>query len=689
MKNRWLAPALVGVLIFGAALRIVRLHSAPPGLFFDEAANLFDIADVLNGARPLYFPANNGREPFFFYWASLFASFLGNTPYSLRLSGATIGTLTLPATFLCAREAARCWDRDRTWGDAVAVVSTFVLGITYFHLHYSRFGLRTISLPFFLALGYGFLFRAIRRRSVGAATAAGVFGGLSTYTYIASRLAPLVLIVPFVFGVARGRLRPLIPLVVWVGLLWALVSVPLGVYYLRHPQSVQGHTDDVSILNPVNNGGDPVGAVLRGAIATLGAFDVRGSLGSDQNLSGRPILDPLMSVFFAIGLVGVIASFARKGQPKTTLDGMGTEGLDLDRSRFGTTRASDESLRPFVAAFLIAWIVDQSAPSVFSVSPPGFVRLTGVLPAVAIIVGIGICTSYRWLRLRKVPRASVLAGIGAALAISTGWTVRDYFFVWAPSRDAYNWMMAPKVDAANYLKPLAASDRVFLAPLWAGDNTVKFMTRGAPIQSFDLGQTLVVPTDRSRDVDYLFPASDPEEATQVASELPSHPPITTVNDPSGRYPTLLRLDLHSANLPEVPRAAATFEDGIGLVGATISPSKIVPGASIDVTFEWFSQHPSSDDYTIFVHVRDSADSTVAQADGRPGNGSFPTTSWRPGDIIWDHHHLTVGPTVRTGSYHVVVGLYRLATLKRLQATTSFGRAANDEVVVGNFEVRSP
>ena len=140
MKNRCLAPAFVAVVLFGAALRIVRLHTAPPGLFFDEAANLFDIADVLNGARPLYFPANNGREPFFFYWASLFASFLGNTPYSLRLSGAIIGSLTLPATFLCAREAARCWDRDRRWSDGVAVVAMFVLGITYFHLHYSRFG---------------------------------------------------------------------------------------------------------------------------------------------------------------------------------------------------------------------------------------------------------------------------------------------------------------------------------------------------------------------------------------------------------------------------------------------------------------------------------------------------------------------------------------------------------------------
>jgi hypothetical protein len=677
VRSRWTVVAFVGVILFGAALRLVRLRTYPPGLFFDEAANLFDIANVLNGARPIYFPANNGREPFFFYWASLFASYLGNTPYSLRLSGAMIGILTLPATFLCAREFARAWDRDRRWSDGVAIAATFVLAITYFHLHYSRYGLRTITLPLFLALCYGFLMRALRRRSWLAATAAGLSGGLSTYTYIASRVAPFLLLVPLGFGLLDRSRRYLLPLTLWVGLLWAVASVPLGVYYLRHPQSVEGHTDDVSMLNPVNNGGDPAGAILHGVILTLGAFDVRGSLASDQNLAGRPILDPMQSVFFAAGLVVLAGAVLRPRQVSR-----------VDSSNSADSDASG-SMRPLVALVLVTWILDQAAPSALSVSPPGYVRLTGTLPAVAIIVAIGLGSIYRALVARLKTERAIASALAATLLVSTVWTIRDYFFVWGPSEEAYNWMMAPKVDASRYLNQISATDRVFLAPLWATDYTVKFMTSGTAVQSFDLGQSLVLPTDRSRGVRYLFPASDAQEAAQVAAELPGHPVATTVRDPTDRYPILLELRVPPSDLLLPPPAMAAFADGIGLAGATISPSIVASGKPVEINLEWLSQRPASDDYTIFIHVRDATNKTIAQADGRPGAGSYPTNAWRPGDIVWDRHVMTLPPSAPPGKYTVVVGMYRLATLKRLEATDASGRATDDEVTIGQLDVSSP
>src|SRR5262245_2522125 len=49
------------VLLLAAALRLAGLADLPGGLHFDLAANLFDALDVLDGARPIYFPRNNGR----------------------------------------------------------------------------------------------------------------------------------------------------------------------------------------------------------------------------------------------------------------------------------------------------------------------------------------------------------------------------------------------------------------------------------------------------------------------------------------------------------------------------------------------------------------------------------------------------------------------------------------------------
>jgi hypothetical protein len=745
----WLPLGFVAIVLFGALLRIARLHAIPPGLFFDEAANLFDIVDVLNGHRPLYFPRNNGREPFFFYWASLFASIWGPTPYAIRLASALLGVLTIVTTFLCAREMFRAWSRDRRWADGMALASAFVLAITYTHLHYSRIGLRSISLPLFLALSYGLAFRGLRRNSWWALSASGIAGGLSLYTYISSRIAPLPLLtLPFALGFPRRSWRPFWQ-IAFVGVIWATVCVPFGVYTLRHPQDVLGHTDDVSILNAANNHGDPRGAVVHGVLATLAAFTFVGTEAADQNLPGRPILDPLLSLFFLLGLGTLIVEAMRTGasqdgtsearssetgsvdvadlnsrerltRPRRggageTISPKETDSTSVERPHRGPLpeeegRRSAAGLsdgrsktvlppgdpmgagmnrnwRPAVASFLVVWILSQSLPSILAVSPPGFIRLTGTLPAVAIVVGFGLGFSYRWLARRGMRASSTVAMLIAALAVSTGWTVRDYFWIWGPSATAYHWMMGDKVDSANYLDLWARQDRVFLAPLYAQDNTIRFLTRGSPIESFDLGASLVVPTDRTKAVRYVFPSSDRAEISRVAQELPVQPTIHAVRDPSGRFTLLTVLEIPPQELPPPPRARlATFDGGIGLVSASIAPNSLAPGQQLEIILEWLNLQPQPYDYTVFVHLRDAANHTVAQIDRQPTAGSFPTTSWRTGDLIWDRYTLAVPSSVRPGEYHLVVGLYRLATMQRLMAQPGSGQPPTNEVTVGMVKV---
>ncbi|MGH2458134.1 MAG: glycosyltransferase family 39 protein [Chloroflexota bacterium] len=660
------ALAFVAVVLFGALLRIARLHSIPPGLFFDEAADLFDIVDVLHGARPIYFPRNNGREPLFFYWASLFASLWGTNAYAIRLSSAVAGTFTVVAVFLCAREFLRLWTADRRWSDWVALASSFVFSILYLHLHFSRIGLRPVTLPLCLALGYGMLFRGIRRNSWLALAGAGFFGGLSLYTYIPGRLAPVpLLFLPFALGFPRRSWRPFWQMML-VGIIWLAVWVPLGVYAVHHPSDVLGHTDDVSILNPVNDHGDPTGAVIHGVVATLGGFSFAGTENADQNLPGRPILDPLLSFFFFVGLIG----------------------LALGARRLKTSDGPDRagSSRPAVIVFLVVWILTQSVPSALAVDPPGFPRMFGTLPAVAILAGTGVGFAWRWLAAHRVTAVRTSAIVAVALAISAAWTIHDYFWVWGPSADAYHWMMGDKVDSATYLNRWAARERVFLAPLYAQDNTIKFLTRSSSIQSFDLAD-LVIPTDRSRGVRYVFPISEAPDAVKLARELPAPATTGEVKDPTGRYTLLATVELPATELPAPPaRRLATFDGGIDLAGATVEPASIAPGQSLLLSLEWLDARPQPYDYTVFVHLRDASNRTVAQVDQQPTKGSFPTTAWRPGDLIWDRYTLVLPADLPPGDYHLVAGLYRLATLQRLMANVGDGQPPTNEVTIGRITV---
>lgn len=275
----------------------------------------------------------------------------------------------------------------------------------------------------------------------------------------------------------------------------------------------------------------------------------------------------------------------------------------------------------------------------------------------------------------------------AALAVSAGWTIRDYFWLWGPSATAYHWMMGDKVDSATYLNRWAREGRVFLAPLYAQDNTIKFLTRNSTIRSFDLGLSLVVPTNRDQDVRYVFPATEKDAIAKVAGELPVPATTATVKDPTGRFTLLTVIQVAPTALPPVPaKRVATFDGGISLVSASISSRTATPGQKVAITLEWLASRPQPYNYTVFIHLRDAANQTVAQVDRQPTNGSYPTTAWQNGDLIWDHYSLAIPASAKPGHYRLVTGLYRLQTLKRLQVIPAAGQPPTNEVTIGTLEI---
>ena len=91
----WLAVlALMGLAV---ALRLPHLLDHPFWLNFDEGHYAWDATRILDGWRPAYLPANNGREPLFVYMlAGVFALF-GPTLLAARLTGLLANVLALPA----------------------------------------------------------------------------------------------------------------------------------------------------------------------------------------------------------------------------------------------------------------------------------------------------------------------------------------------------------------------------------------------------------------------------------------------------------------------------------------------------------------------------------------------------------------------------------------------------------------
>ena len=80
-----------------------------------------------------------------------------------------------------------------------------------------------------------------------------------------------------------------------------------------------------------------------------------------------------------------------------------------------------------------------------------------------------------------------------------------------------------------------------------------------------------------------------------------------------------------------------------------------------VTMTWAAATPTPVNYQVFAHLRqEETGAIVAQADGPPVGGWYPTSWWEPGELVQDVREFSLPTDLAPGTYQLVVGLYDLA-----------------------------
>jgi hypothetical protein len=123
-----------------------------------------------------------------------------------------------------------------------------------------------------------------------------------------------------------------------------------------------------------------------------------------------------------------------------------------------------------------------------------------------------------------------------------------------------------------------------------------------------------------------------------------------------------------------------FADGIELVGFRAG-GNAGPGTLLQVTLEWRAapEPTTRPDLTVFVHLLDSDGRLAAQEDDPPAAGYLPTSSWRPGQVVYDLHAIPI-PSTATGPFPTLeIGLYRPTTGERLAVVGPAGTPSGDAV----------
>ena len=642
---------MAAAVLAGAAMRFYRLGSLPPGLYHDEALNGLDALRVVEGERPIFFEANNGREPLFLYCVALALSLLGRTPFAVRVMAAILGTLTVPATFLMAYAL---------FDERVGMWSAWLIAAVPWPINLSRIGLRAVSMPLVVALAL-FLWWSGRSRTgvrrVVWLCLGGAFLGLSLYTYTAARFVPVAVALYALFQIWVSRERRYRWELLCVALVAALAMMPLIVYGATRWDAFVERTAQVSILSPEIHHGDPLGLLVRNVIRAAGLFAFRGDSIPRHNVPLRPLFDPLVSVFFFMGV------FLSLGKVRT--DG--------------------------ACALALVWTGVMLIPTILAEDSPHFLRAVGVLPMAAVLPALGLEWAGERLRGRGLGWAGNLL-TGIVLGSAAVWGGYDYFFRHGGDPALVYAFEADQVQEAVEINRFLGTGwqgegpsepkgdpipgrHVYLGPrMWEDRFSVNFLV-GSPERVSILGR------DPSFEADAVLALAWPHSDMRYVREVFPHPAqIEVWRGPLERgdldaEPRLLYVAFRATRLSRALALLARFEEGIELLDWKVD---LEDDDQTRLRLVWRTTRPLSTDYTVFVHlVRDGR--VIAQTDGTPARGFFPTGWWEPGDEIVDEHIL--GASYSADRDRITIGWYELGSMRHLRVLGEKGQLGQDRLAL--------
>jgi 4-amino-4-deoxy-L-arabinose transferase-like glycosyltransferase len=137
--------------------------------------------------------------------------------------------------------------------------------------------------------------------------------------------------------------------------------------------------------------------------------------------------------------------------------------------------------------------------------------------------------------------------------------------------------------------------------------------------------------------------------------------------------------------PDLQPISATLEHDLQMLGYRLSSDAFTAGQTASLTLYWKANSVAPENYHVFVHLLNSSGALVAQYDGEPRQGAYPTASWQAGEIVADVIQLNLGPQVLPGPVRLAIGMYQWPTLTRLKMSGE--NVQNDSLWVEGLLIR--
>ncbi len=674
------------ILLVAVFLRLYRLDAIPPGLTHDEADTGHFVAAVYRGEpSQVETPYGYAYQPFTMYSGAIFMTLFGPTDLALRLHSAFFGMVLLVFTYLWARQA---------FGPAVGLGSAALVAVSFWTVCDSRFALNSAPAPALFTGAVYFLWLAMEDNALEALTcwgggvtdpnkfgspkrrwwAWGLFvllltGSFYAYEAALAAAASLGLLFVYLAFVDRPRFRRHGAWFAGALLVVGLLTAP----HLLDPAS-WGRTSTLS---------EPLQAALQGdwrplltnVISALGTFSFSGDSFVTYNLPGRPILNPITSLFFYGGIA-----------------------LCLWRWR-----------KP-AYAFVLMWVAMGIMPSLIigewtstlhSKAAQAPILLLPALCAVEVGCFVAARFGSRWARVF----AAICVIWLSVVALSTGY---DYFVCWgqAPeTRAAYFHNLAAITDYLNdteYSGPVALSSPFPDLPLDPFIADMRVQRDDLSLRWFDARRAVVFP-DATHSLLIVPPNTplDPYFAEQLDLHLVERvlmrpddvDPYFDVLEwrPDAALSRFLASPGETVVAGDEPLCLPVNLSAVELVAYELLSPAVAPGEMVTLVTVWrildpdalgpVPEHAYGRAAVIFAHLLDAGDIVVGQEDRLDA----PAWNWHKGDTFAQLHRFQVDPDTPPGLYRLQVGIYSREDLTRLPVVVN-GVEIDDRILLQPLEV---
>jgi len=430
LKNKqYILLLIIALAIF---FRFFQLDSIPKGLYHDEAINGNDaFFSLRSGNYRIFYPENNGREGLFIWLISLSFSIFGVSIWALKFIPAIIGTITVIGLYLLTKELFSLSANHKSQAINIALLSSFFLAISFWHINFSRIGFRAIMVPFLLVFSFYFLIKAFQKQEKVYAGIAGLFFGLGFYSYSVFRLAVLLLgiflLAFWILYKKQGLQKKFLKLTINLLLFITIISLPLGIYYIKNPQDLLGRTSQISVFSQPN----PLKSFGQSLLLHLGMFNFYGDANWRHNLSTSPQLLIPIGILF---LIGILIS------------------IKLLKESF----KQNDYLATIIHCFLFAWLFIMVLPGALTYEGiPHALRVIGVMPVIYIFAALGACQIYNWLKSKMSDKKLLTVVCLLFLYFLISSQLQKYFIDWANNNETKGAFSYDYLKIGNYLNSLS------------------------------------------------------------------------------------------------------------------------------------------------------------------------------------------------------------------------------------------